>query len=142
MARILTDLGEEWMNKFDISASTPDVGLYNDSTDGISDANDLADITTEPTSGNYSRQASISVSAADISGDWGIYNDNSISFDVTNTTEDVDSYFFVINFQATDTGDGSATDHLVLTGALSQTYDLSNVDTLTISSQTSGVTVD
>ena len=141
MARILTDLGEEWMIKFNLDTEAPDVGLYDDSVDAISDTNDLVDITTEPSDGNYTRQAGIGVTAEDISGDWGIDNDADVSFDVTNTTGSVDSYFFVANFQAEDTGDTSQTDHLVLTGALSQSYDLSNLDTLTISAGTAGVTV-
>jgi len=141
MAAILTDLGEEWMITTNLDAATVDVGLYDDSTDGIVDTNDLADITTEPSDGNYSRQAGEAVSASDVSGDWGIDNDGTITFDVSGTTGTVDSYFFVANFQADDTGDGSATDHLVLTGSLSQSYDLSNLDTLEISAGTSGVTV-
>ena len=141
MASILTDLGEEWMIKNNLDTASVDVGLYNDSTDSISDSNDVSDITTEPSDGNYSRQADEAVSASDISGDWGIDNDGTVTFDVSGTTGDVDSYFFVANFQAEDTGDGSATDHLVVTGSLSQSYALSNLDTLEISAGTAGVTV-
>jgi hypothetical protein len=141
MAAILTDLGEEWMITNDLDAASVDVGLYNDATDSISDTDDLAALTSEPSDGNYTRQSGEAVSASDISGDWGVDNDSVITFDVTNTTGTVDSYFFVANFQANDTGDGSATDHLVLTGSLSQSYDLSNLDTLEISAGTSGVTV-
>jgi len=139
MAAILTDLGEEYTIKNAINA-TFTVGLYNDSTDAISDANDLADITTEPSDGNYARQ-SAAFNAADISGDWGIQNGSTITFDVTNTTGTVDSYFIVVNFQATDTGDGSATDHLFATGSLSQSYDLSNITSFEINSATAGLTL-
>jgi hypothetical protein len=142
MAAILTDLGEEWMIKNDLDSVTVDVGLYNDSTDSIADADDIGDITTEPNDGNYSRQTGVAVSASDISSDWGVDNDSNITFDVTDTTGTVDSYFFVYSFQADDTGDGSPQDHLVLTGSLSQSYDLSNLDTLEISAGTSGVSVD
>lgn len=141
MASILTDLGEEWMIKTNLDTATVDVGLYNDSVDAIADTDDLASITTEPSSGNYVRQGSISVSASDFSGNWGVDNDAKVTFDVSNTTGDVDSYFFVANFTATDTADGSATDHLVLTGSLSQSYALGNVDTLEISANTAGVSV-
>lgn len=141
MAAILTDLGEEWMVKTNLDTASVDVGLYNDSTDTISDTDDVGAITTEPSDGNYTRQTGVALSASDISGDWGVDNDSQISFDVTNTTGTVDSYFFVANFQASDTSDSTATDHLVLTGSLSQSYDLSNVDTLDISAGTSGVTV-
>lgn len=141
MSSILTDLGEEWMVKNNLDAASVDVGLYNDSTDSIGDSDDVGSITTELSGGNYSRQTGVSLSASDISGNWGVDNDNQISFDVTNTSGTVDSYFFVANFQADDTGDGSAQDHLVLTGSLSQSYDISNVDTLDISAGTAGVTV-
>lgn len=141
MAAILTDLGEEWLMKNNLDAVSVDVGLYNDATDSITDSEDLADITTEPSDGNYTRQTGEALSASDISGDWGVDNDSQISFDVTNTTGTVDSYFFVANFTAVDTSDGGDTDHLVLTGSLSQSYDLSNVDTLDISAGTAGVTV-
>jgi hypothetical protein len=141
MAAILTDLGEEWMVKTNLDSESVDIGLYNDSTDSIGDSDDVGAITTEPSDGNYTRQTGETLSAADISGDWGVDNDNTVSFDVTNTTGTVDSYFFVANFQADDTGDGSANDHLVVTGSLSQSYDLSNVDQLDISSGTAGVTV-
>lgn len=141
MASILTDLGEEWMITNNLDSASVDVGLYDDSTDSISDTDDVADITTEPSDGNYTRQSGIDVSASDISGDWGIDNDGTVTFDVSGTTGDVDSYFFVVNFQANDTGDSSATDHLVVTGSLSQSYALSNLDTLEISAGTAGVTV-
>lgn len=143
MASILTDIGEEWMITTNLDSEAVDVGLYNDSTDDISDSDDLAAITTEPSDGNYVLQTGENVSAADISGDWGIDNDTTITFDVTNTTGTVDSYFFVANFASNDANDGgTATDHLVLTGSLSQSYELSNLDTLEISAGTSGVTVD
>lgn len=142
MAAILTDLGEEWMITNNLDSASVDVGLYNDSTDAIEDSDDLSALTSEPSDGNYTRQSGEAVSATDISGDWGIDNDGVVTFDVTNTTGTVDSYFFVANFQANDTDDGSATDHLVLTGSLSQSYDLSNLDTLEVSAGTAGVTVD
>lgn len=141
MASILTDLGEEWMIKNNLDTASVDVGLYDDSSDSISDSDDVSDITTEPSDGNYTRQEDESVSASDIDGDWGVDNDDTITFDVSGTDGDVDSYFFVANFEAEDTGDGSSTDHLVVTGSLSQSYALSNLDTLEISSGTAGVTV-
>lgn len=141
MSAILTDLGEEWLVKNNADSASLDVGLYDDSTDSISDTEDIGDITTEPSDGNYSRQTGIAMSASDLSGDWGFDNDSTISYDVTNTTGTVDSYFIVANFQASDTGDGSANDHLIVTGSLSQSYDLSNLDTLDISSGGVGASV-
>lgn len=141
MASILTDLGEEYIIKNNLDGASIDIGLYNDSVDSIADSDDLPAITTEPSDGNYTRQTNISVSASDISGDWGIDNDSKVTFDVSGTSGDVDSYFFVATFQASDTGDSSAQDHLILTGSLSQSYALSNVDTLEISADTAGVTI-
>jgi|APHM01.1.fsa_nt_gi hypothetical protein len=142
MASILTDLGEEYIVKHNLDGDSVDVGLYDDSSDSIGDSDDIGNINTEPSNGNYVRQSNVSISASDFSGNWGVDNVNKVTFDVTNTTGDVDSYFFVANFQANDTGDGSAQDHLILTGSLSQSYALSNVDTLEISANTAGVTVD
>lgn len=142
MADILTDLGEEYIITEDLSTDSIDVGLYDDSVDVISDPDDLAAITTEPGDGNYVRQTAVNVSASSISGNFGIDNDAKVTFDLQDTTPEVDSYFFVANFQSTVAGDASAQDHLVLTGSLSQTYDLNSVDTLEITAGTAGVTVD
>lgn len=133
MGQILTDLGEEWMVKTNLDTESVDVGLYNDSTDAVADTDDISDLTTEPSDGNYSRQTGEALSALDSSGDWGVDTDTTVVFDVTSTTGTVDSYFVVANFTAVDTGDGGATDHMVFTGSLSQSYDLSNLDQLTIS---------
>ncbi len=141
MASILTDLGEEYLIKNNLDGSTVDVGLYDDSTDAISDTDDLADITTEPGAGNYLRQDNVLIEQGDFSGDHGVDNTNKITFDVSGTSGDVDSYFFEVSFQAEDTGDSAAQEHLILTGSLSQTYALSNVDTLEISANTAGVSV-
>lgn len=139
MSRILTDYGEEYLFKTDVSGVTSlTVGLYNDSTDTITDSDDLAAITTEPSGSAYNRQTA-NISVSQISGDWGFDNDSQVSFDTSDSSQTVDSYFIVANFQAS--GDGSLTDHLIVTGALSQSYDLNSVDTLNIDAATTGVTV-
>lgn len=140
MAAILTDLGEEWLVKNNADTATLDLGLYNDGTDTISDTDDLGAITTEPSGASYARQ-STAVSAADLSGDWGFNNDSQESFDTSDSTQSVDSYFFVANFQADDTSDTTANDHMIATGALSQSRNLSDIDTLNISAGGVGVTV-
>lgn len=137
MARLLNDLGEEYSVKTNLDAVSLTVGLYDDAAagatgDAISDTSDLAALTSEPSTGNYATQ-SAAMSAADISGNWGIDNDAAITFDVTNTTGPVDSWYAQANFQAVDTADGAATNHLVCTGALSQEYDLGNLTSLEIS---------
>jgi len=142
MAQTLTDIGEEWLVTSDLSSATVAVGLYNDSADSITDTDDIDNITTEPNDGNYTRQTDVSVSANNISGDWGINNDNKVTFDLQNTTPEVDSYFFVATFNSETAGDSSPQDHLVFSGSLSQTYDLNSVDTLDITAGTAGVSVD
>jgi len=137
MAALLTDLGEEYTLKNNLEGASFTILLYNDSTDSVADADDIADLTSEPSDGNYSRQ-SMTAEVVDSGGDWQVQNTSQLTFDVTNTTGTVDSYGIVANFQATDTGDGSATDHLICTGALSQSRDLSQIDTLNISAGTVG----
>lgn len=133
MARILTDLGEEYLIKNSVDGVSVTVGVYDDSADAISDGDDIGAIGTEPGNANYSRQT-VTVNADDISGNWGTKSASEVSFDFSDlsTTTEVDSYFVLISFQATDTGDGSSTTHLIATGALSKTYDLSANDTLKI----------
>lgn len=141
MAYITTNLGEEFITKNGLDAVTFDFGLYSDSTDTVTDTDDLAAITTEPTGAAYARQSD-PLSAADISGDWGGDNDNQISFDTSDSSQTVDGVFMVANFQATETGDSSANDHLIATAALSQSRDLSQIDTFNIAAGDAGITLD
>ena len=139
MAALLNDLGEEYTVKNTLEA-TFTIGLYNDGTDAFADTEDLADITTEPTDGNYARQ-SAAFSAADVSGGWQSDNDAGITFDVTNTTGTVDAYFILATFTAVDTGDGGATTHVIATGLLSQSRDLSQIDTLNLAAGSVGISL-
>ena len=133
MATGLHDTGEEYYQD-ELSGEQFDVGLFDDSTDNLVDSSDVADITTEPSDGNYTRQTGITFSSADENGDWTLTNDSQVSFDVTDTTGDVDSYFIVVNFDSDDASDGGTpTDHLLATGSLSQSYALNNLDTLNLS---------
>lgn len=142
MSALLTDLGEEFVIDAVITQlGTEDIGLYDDSTDSISDTNDLSDITTEPSGGSYARQ-STAFSAADSGGDWQIDSDSQLSFDLSDSTSGtVDSWFLEVNFQADDTGDGSGTDHLLVTGSLQKERDVDSVDTLNVSAGTVGFNV-
>src|SRR6056297_3168241 len=123
----LHDTGEEYYQD-ELSGEQFDVGLFDDSTDNLVDSSDVSDITTEPSDGNYTRQTGITFSSADENGDWTLTNDSQVSFDVTDTTGDVDSYFIVVNFDSDDAGDsGTPADHLLATGSLSQSYALNNL---------------
>lgn len=142
MTTQLHDTGEEAIldHFFEESITKPasiDVGLYNDSTDALTDTGDLADITTEPAGASYARQSATFGTAdfttSDNSGDWeAIIADQ--TFDTSDSSQSVDSYFTVFAFDSDDTSDGgTTTDHLLFTGSLDQSYDLSNIDSFTLS---------
>jgi len=123
--------GEEFMQDLVISSGkTFDIGLYNDSTDSLSDTSDVADITTEPAGAAYARQSdAASGFTASLSGGDIQIEGTSQTFDVSDSTQTVDSVFVVVNYQSdVVTSDGSATDHLYYTNSLDQSYDLSQFD--------------
>jgi hypothetical protein len=129
---ILTDIGEEYVIKNGLDGATVNVGVYNDSTDSISDTDNVSAITTEPSNGNYST-ASVSLSAVDVSGDWGADNDSQISFDFSDqsTSETVDAFYITVNFNSTEAG--TTSDHLIGTAAMTQNRDIGSIDTLNVS---------
>lgn len=112
------------------SGKTFDIGLYNDSTDSLSDTSDVADITTEPAGSAYSRQSDAATDfTASLSGGDIQIAGTTQTFDVSDSTQTVDSVFVVVNFTSDIvSSDGSATDHLYYTNALDQSYDLSQFD--------------
>lgn len=130
--------GEEYTAKVEAGIISPATqitfGLYNDSDDNLSNTDDLSAINSEPTSGNYSRKtfdlSSSNFSAEKTSGDNWRYVFSNAAFDVENTTEEVDSYFAVIEFNGD--GDSSATPHLVFTGSLGGTENLADYFTLNV----------
>jgi hypothetical protein len=142
MTTQLHDTGEEFIIDYVYTggATKPanvDVGLYNDSTDTLADSDDIGAITTEPSGGNYVRQSvsfdGTGFNTSDSGGDWQATNANTVTFDVTNTSATVDSYFVLVNFDSDDAGDaGTAADHLFWTGDLEQSRDLSQIDTLDV----------
>ncbi len=142
----LTQLGEEFLARKsfieDLGTVTQvEVGLYNSATDTLGDTSDVGAITSEPADGNYVRQTfsfgNTDFSALLDSGDVTAFLANH-SFDVTDTTGTVDSYFIVVSFQSTVVNsEGAQNDHLLGFGDLEQSYDLSNIDQL--DSQDAGV---
>lgn len=135
------DTGEEFKQKRIFrqdtlgTVSSIDVGLYDDSTDSLTESNDIGDITTEPSDGNYSRQTinlddSNDITIAQVNGDIDISYD--VTFDVTDTTGTVDSVFVVVNFQSdVVNSESSQNDHLLVSAALgSGSEDLSNLSSL------------
>lgn len=141
MVNLLTNVGEEWYTENNIDGETVIVGLYEDATDTLGETSVLGDITTEPTGTSYSRQSD-TVTSVQISGDFGIDNDSLISFDTSDSSQNVDAAFIVVNFQSdTVAGDTSANDNLVAAGDLSQSRDLSQIDTLEIAAGDLEITV-
>jgi len=130
---LLTDFGEEYIIKNGIDGITVTVGLYNDSEDLLSETSDVGDISSEPANSNYSRK-SVTFSASDMSGDWGVDNDSQFVFDFsdTSTSDEVDTGFVAYSFQADDTGDSSANLHLLANPALKQTRDIGSIDELRV----------
>lgn len=130
--------GEEFERKliFTEEVSKPpsvEVGLYDDSTDNLSDGDDISAIGTEPGDGNYSR-LTYTFGATEFTsqlsgGNWEAEMSNK-TMDVTNTTGYVDSYFVVVQFTAE--GEGSSNPHLYWTGSLDQGYDLEQHDEFTL----------
>lgn len=132
MVDLLTNIGEEYIVENNANGETIIVGLYNDSSDALGETDNLNDITTEPAGAAYARQND-TVTTEQISGDYGFDNDNVITFDTSDSSQTVDAVFVAVNFQSdTVGGDASPTDNLVGAGDLSQTRDLSDIDTVEI----------
>lgn len=141
MASVFTDYGEEWVQDLVInSGKTFTIGLYADdsgpgtpaTTNTITDSSDIADITTEPSGGSYAAQTDASSNfTASLDGSNNVsITGSTLTYDVSDSSEDVNAYYMVVNFTSDLIGsDGAATDHLMATGYLDQTYDLSQFDT-------------
>lgn len=147
MANGLHDTGEEFMLKQSFKPSLltdpTDITflLYNHTTDALADADDISAITTEPdTSGDYARQT-ISYDGANISftdnasDNWQVEYGNStaIEFQTDSNTQEVDAYGVATSFDSTDAGDGGTPAlHLIHTGDLEQSRNLSNYTSIQI----------
>jgi hypothetical protein len=121
------NVGEEWAHKNAFRQdlitrdTTVEVLLYDDSTDSLTDASDVGDITTEPTDGNYTRQTftldstdlTLSTSGSDIRAS------ATVSFDVADTTGTVNASGVVVDFQSDVVNSETAQNpHLLYTGTL------------------------
>ena len=137
------DTGEQFIVKYLFTEevtkpASVTVGLYDDSTDALSEAGDVGDITTEPSDGNYSRLTysfgtTDFSSATDSNNDWqSVFATK--TYDLTNTTGMVDGFFVVINYQAE--GESAANNHLLTTDALRD--ETGTASTFDLSQQSSG----
>ena len=130
MPDIVLDVGEEWVVENDVNGATVKVTLYSDSTDSITDTDNLSAISTEPAGGSFARQ-STTVTSKQISGDFGFDNDSKLTFDMSDSSQTIDHALYVVNFQSNSVaGDESATDNLVAVASLTQSRDTSQFDTL------------
>jgi len=129
------DTGEEFKQKViyrqdlvNARDTTVNVGLYNDATDTLSDGSDIGAITSEPTTGNYSRQ-SLNLDSNDITlsvSNGDLQASGTVTFDVTDTGETVDGFFVVVTFQSdVVNSEASENDHLLISATFGTT-DLSN----------------
>jgi hypothetical protein len=129
---ILVDLGEEELVKNGLNNTTLTIGVYNDSTDSLTDTSTVSDITTEPTNTAYAPQTS-GFTAVQINGDWGVDNDTQISFDFSDqsTSENVDTFYV---------SDGAG--NLYFNAAMTQTRDIGSIDSLDVAAGDIELTVD
>lgn len=130
--QILYQHGEEFVQDLIInSGKTFSIGLYNDTTDALSDTSDVGDITTEPTGSAYGRQDDLAsnFTATLEAGDVQIAG-STLTYDVSDSTQAVDAAFVVVPFDSNlvSSDGGTTTDHLMFTVALDQEYDLSQFD--------------
>jgi len=136
------DTGEEWAQKTTyrqdniVTRDNVDILLYDDSTDALTDSDDIGAITTEPTTGNYTRQTeTLDTSAFSLSVSGGDLRVTlNTSFDVTNTTETVDALAVVVDLQSDIVNaEGTQNEHLVISSLFSGgSRDLSGIDTLNL----------
>jgi len=132
MVNLITNVGEGYLYENNADGETVKVGLYEDATDALGESDNVSAVTTEPAGSAYSRQ-SATVTTRLSGGEFGIDTDSQLSFDVSDSNATVDAAFVVVNFQSDSVaGDGSATDNLIAAGDLSQSRDLSSIDTLNI----------
>jgi len=93
MTNQLQNDGELFTINNDLSGVTYDVGLYNDTTDALTDADGYAAITTEPAGVAYASQSQAIVTIQlDSNSDGQIVLDP-VTFDVSDSTQTVDSVY-------------------------------------------------
>jgi hypothetical protein len=125
----LHDEGENFVLTQALGSTDMDVGLYNQSTDSLTDSATYSDITTEPSGASYAVQTANGGTVSTSSGTTDI-DLGSLSFDTSDSSQSVDALYV---------RDKTSGDFL-FTNDLDSTYDLSNVDTLDLSNV--GMTLD
>ncbi len=134
MAFVITKLGSEYKAKNSLDGVTLTVGFYNDNTDLITYQHDMANITTEPTDGNYAAQT-FTTEIAEGTRRAKVRNAGDVTFDLTNTTGTVDALYISASFTSDFAGDSGATEHLIATLQLKDADGAATLDLSTISSK-------
>lgn len=139
------DYGEEWKQKNIFRQDTIGtrngsltVGLYNDSTDSLSESSDVGDISSEPTSGEYAQQT-LSLDSNDLSlsvdGSNNLQVEGTVTFQLLDTGETVDGYFITASFKSDVVNNESgANEHIVISGTFGE-EDLSQYSEIDVTIQ-------
>lgn len=115
----LHDDGELLVLNSAFGGRTVEVGLFDDSTDQLTDSDGFSSITTEPSASDYSPQSVTDPAVSQNSGTTSL-SIGTLSFQVSNATSSV-NYVYVRDSSSGD---------LIFTNSLDQSYDLTNIDTL------------
>lgn len=118
----LHDSGELLVLDGAFNGRTVEVGLYDNSTDALTDSSTYSAITTEPGGTDYATQSVTGPSVTQNSGTTTVEM-GSLSFTVSDASASVD-YVYVRDSSSGD---------LIFTNSLDQSYDLSSIDTLDLS---------
>jgi hypothetical protein len=139
------DYGEEWKQKnifrqdtISTRNSSLTVGLYNDNSDSLGEASDVSDITSEPSSGEYSAQT-LSLDSTDLSlsvdGSGNLQVEGTVTFQLLDTGATVDGYFITTSFQSDIVNsESSENEHIVISGTFG-TEDLSQYSEIDVTIQ-------
>ena len=138
MANELFQTGEEFVIRSSVQDSDLsfdmdlEISLYDDTTDGLVDDSDPADVTTEPTGDGYARDT-ITLDSAEITtelnddGNFQFEFEDQV-FDVEDSTQDVNAYVVFVYFESEVADDTEISEHLYFAGLLDQEYDLGQID--------------
>ena len=131
MSDTITNVGKEYIFDEEQDGDTLTMLLYDQSTDELTQSDDLGDITTEPDdSETYERQDTL-ISTTAVNSEYGFENDDEVEFDVSTNDETVDFGGYIAEFESSVAGDTEPEEHLIAFGELTETRDLSEFDTLT-----------
>lgn len=93
MTRQLFNEGELFTINNDLSGVTFEVGLYDDSTDNLSDSASYSNISTEPGGSNYAAQTQSTVTIQLDGSNNGQITLDPVTFDVSDSSASVDSVY-------------------------------------------------